>query len=75
MTASGRKKIIIAAIIFLILCTVLYFRIYVAPKVSDIFGEDYTVEYGTLVVDAELKYLCRRNEYMHYSEAEVTMER
>lgn len=75
MTASGRKKLIIAAIIFLILCTVLYFRIYVAPKVSDIFVEDYTVEYGTLDVDAYLDYLCIRNEYMHYSEADGTIER
>lgn len=75
MTASGRKKLILAAIIFLILCTVLYFRIYIAPKVSDIFVEDYTVEYGTLDVDAEIKYLCIRNEYMHYSEADGTIER
>lgn len=75
MTSSGRKKLIIAAIIFLIAFTVLYFRIYVAPKVSDIFVEDYTVEYGTLDVDAELRYLCIRNEYMHYSEADGTVER
>ena len=75
MTASGRKKLIIAAVIFLIIVTVLYLRIYVAPKVSDIFVEDYTVEYGTLDVDAELKYLCVREETVHTSDADGTVER
>ncbi len=75
MTASGRKKLIIAAVIFLIVVTVLYLRIYVAPKVSDIFVEDYTVEYGTLDVDTELKYLCVREETVHTSDADGTVER
>lgn len=75
MTSAGRKKLIIAAVIFLIIATVLYLRIYVAPKVSDIFVEDYTVEYGTLDVDADLKYLCVRSETVHTSDADGTVER
>ena len=75
MTASGRKKLIIAAVIFLILVVVLYLRIYVAPKISDIFVEDYTVEYGTLDVDEELQYLCIRNENIHTSDADGTVVR
>ena len=75
MTSSGRKKLIIASILFLIVVTVFYLRIYVAPRVSDIFVEDYTVEYGTLDVDAELDYLCVRQETIHTSDADGTVER
>ncbi len=75
MTSADRKKLIIASVIFLIVVTILYLRIYVAPKVSDIFVEDYTVEYGTLDVDAELKYLCVRGETVHTSDADGTVER
>ena len=75
MTSSARKKTIIAAAVFLIAVTVLYLRIYVAPKVSDIFVEDYTVEYGTLDVDEEMRYLCVREETVHTSDADGTVER
>ena len=75
MTSSGRKKLIIASIIFLIIVAALYLRIYVAPKISDIFVEDYTVEYGTVDVDAELDYLCVRQETIHTSDADGTVVR
>ncbi len=76
MKAKGsRKNYIIAAAVFLIVVTLLYFRIYIAPKVSDIFVEDYTAEYGTLDVDAELRYLCVRDETIHTSDADGTVVR
>ena len=52
-TKGNRKKTVIAIAVFLIVVIVLYLRIYIAPKVSDIFVEDYTAEYGTLDVDAD----------------------
>lgn len=72
---NSRKKYIIAGAVLLIVAVVLYFRIYVAPKVSDIFVEDYIAEYGTLDVDAELRYLCVRDETIHTSDADGTVER
>ena len=54
-TKGNRKKTVIAIAVFLIVVIALYLRIYIAPKVWDIFIEDYTAAYGTLDVDADLK--------------------
>lgn len=74
-TLRNRKKIVIAVVIFLIAVAALYFRIYIAPKVSDIFVEDYIAEYGTLDVDSSLDYLCVRDETLHTSDAAGTVVR
>ena len=74
-TKGSRKKTVIAIAVFLIVVIVLYFRIYIAPKVSDIFVEDYIAEYGTLDVDSELRYLCVRDETVHTSDAAGTVAR
>jgi hypothetical protein len=74
-TKGNRKKTVIAIAVFLIVVIALYLRIYIAPKVSDIFIEDYTAEYGTLDVDADLKYLCVRDEVVHTSDAAGTVSR
>ena len=74
-TKGNRKKTVIAIAVFLIVVIALYLRIYIAPKVSDIFIEDYTAEYGTLDVDADLKYLCVRDEVVHTSDAAGTVSK
>ena len=51
MRLSKKGKIEIALAVFLILVAVLYFLIYIAPGISDVFVETYTAEYGTLDVD------------------------
>ena len=69
------NKFRIAIVVFVLLFCLLYFMIYVAPKVSDAFVETYVCEYGTLDVDFTSDYLCVRNENLHTADAAGTVDR
>ena len=72
---SAKNKFRIAAILFVLVTAVLYFLIYVAPKVSDVFVETYTAEFGTLDVDSTADVICVRNERLYTSDGEGAVKR
>lgn len=65
MRLSKKGKIEIALVVFLILVAVLYFLIYIAPGISDVFVETYTAEYGTLDVDYQADGVVVRTERLY----------
>ena len=62
---ASLSKIKLAALIWILTVGVLYFIIYIAPGVTDIFIESYIAEYGTIDVEHEIEYICVRNERIH----------
>ena len=69
------NKLRIAIVLFVLAFLVLYFLIYIAPKVSDAFVETYVCEFGTVDVDFETDFLCVRNEKVHTADSAGTIER
>lgn len=63
LSKNGKIKLAVAG--FLILVVLLYFLIYVAPGISDIFVETYTAEYGTLDVDYSADCVAVRTERLY----------
>ena len=69
------NKFRVAVAVFVLLFCILYFLIYVAPKVSDAFVETYVCEFGTVDVDFTSDYLCVRNEKVHTSDGTGEIDR
>ncbi len=75
MRLSKKGKIRIALAIFVICLVLLYFLIYVAPGISDVFVETYTAEYGTLDVDYEADCVFIRTERLYSADNAGTVTR
>ncbi len=73
LSKKGKMKLAVAG--FLILVVLLYFLIYVAPGISDIFVETYTAEYGTLDVDFEADGVFIRTERLYTADYPGTVSR
>ena len=53
---------------YAVVFVILYVIIYVVPRVSGIFLETYTAEYGTLEVSQESSYMAVRDEKLYVSD-------
>lgn len=65
-TKSNRLKLMLLA--YAVVLVILYVIIYVVPRVSGIFLETYTAEYGTLEVSQESSYMAVRDEKLYVSD-------
>ena len=65
-TKSNRLKLMLLA--YAVVFVILYVIIYVVPRVSGIFLETYTAEYGTLEVSQESSYMAVRDEKLYVSD-------
>lgn len=65
-TKKNSLKLWIA--VFLIVFVGLYIFIYVIPRVSDIFIDTYTAEYGTIQIGEETRYFIVRDERVYTAE-------
>ncbi|MBQ7703219.1 MAG: hypothetical protein IJT40_02470 [Firmicutes bacterium] len=75
MRLSKKGKIRIAVLAFLACVGLLYFLIYVAPGISDIFVETYTAEYGTLDVDFNCDGVFVRTERVYTADYPGAVDR
>lgn len=64
-----------AAFLFLIVFAVLYGIIYIVPKVTDIFTQSYTAEYGTLEAVHEARCVIVRDEQVYKASVGGQVER
>lgn len=65
-TKNNRLKLMLLA--YAVVFVILYVIIYVVPRVSGIFLETYTAEYGTLEVSQESSYMAVRDEKLYVSD-------
>lgn len=72
-TKNNKLKIMIAA--YVLFFIVLFVVIYVVPRVSDIFVETYTAQYGLLEQSTESSYVAVRNEKLYTSDNSGQVER
>lgn len=75
--AKSKKKLTgrTWGIIFVIMFLVLYGIIYVVPKVSDIFLQTYSAEYGTLESSFQVQCIFVRDERVYRADAEGSVQR
>lgn len=73
MKKKSKTKIYIIG--FILLFVILYVYIYVVPRVSDIFTETYTAEYGNLESSISAECLLVRDETLYKAVSQGTVER
>lgn len=64
-----------AVILFFIVFAVLYTIIYIVPKVTDIFVQTYTAEYGTLEMSIDSKCIIIRDEQVYKASVGGSVDR
>lgn len=75
MKTKKKSKIKIWIITYILTVVLLYIVIYWIPRVSDIFIDTYTAEYGTLEKSVSTEYVTVRTERLYFSDNEGAIDR
>lgn len=73
MKIKKKSKLKIWIIAYILIIILLYIVIYWIPRVSDIFLETYTAEYGTLEKSVSTEYVAVRKERLYHSDNEGSL--